>query len=90
MLINGNTASTSEIFALGLKENHLATLVGEKTAGAMLSGRRFIVNEQVTLFLPVNDYLSATGYRIDQNGVKPDVQVKSAVALDYVLKQLIK
>ena len=64
--------------------------MGERTAGAMLSGARFPINNQYHLFLPISDFITADGYRIDKVGVAPDVERKSSEALEYVLNVLIK
>lgn len=88
VLTNQNTASTSEILALGLKENKLAVLAGRKTAGAALSGKRFPVDQRFSLMIPVNDYISPLGYRIDKRGIDPDIKIGSGDELDYLLKQI--
>lgn len=86
ILTNGNTGSTCEPIAYALKMRKRAMLIGETTAGAMLTGEMFVLGEGFKLFLPTADYYAADGYRIDQKGVVPDVEVKQEEALDYVLK----
>jgi hypothetical protein len=89
ILTNGATASTCEPIVYGLKQHGLATIVGEKTAGAMLNGEYFDVDSGFTLIVPTADYYASDGYHIDQQGVKPNIEVKSAEALNYVLDNLI-
>ena len=39
--------------------------------------------------IPTADYYTSDGYRIEQNGVKPDIETKSEEALNKVLSELI-
>lgn len=88
VLIDGYTGSTCEPLADRLKKTGRATLVGERTAGAMLSGRYFKISNELKMFLPVADYITAEGNRIDKVGVAPDVEVASEKALEYVLNRV--
>lgn len=83
------TGSTCEPIVYGFKQNKRAVIVGEKTAGGMLTGEFFEIKDGFTLMIPTADYYSADGYRIDQKGVTPNVDVDPAMALDHVLKNLI-
>lgn len=89
ILTGRNTASTCEPIVYGLKRRELATIVGEKTAGSMLNGEVFKVSHAYSVIIPTADYYTADGYRIDQNGVEPNIIVPSEEALDYVLENLI-
>ncbi len=86
ILTDRNTASAGEPFVYFIKQNGAATIVGERTAGSMLSGERIPVNENFTLFLPVADYMTADGHRIDRVGVEPDIEVSSKDALKRTLE----
>jgi hypothetical protein len=85
ILCNGNTASTCEPIVYSLQHLKRATIVGEKTAGAMLSGEMFEVENGFSMMIPTADYYTFDGKRLDKIGVKPDVEVKTD-ALEYVLK----
>ncbi len=89
ILTNNNTASTCEPIVYGLKQNKLATIVGETTAGVMLNGEFFDVTKGFKVIVPTADYYTSDGYRIDKKGVTPNVQTKQETALDYVLTNLI-
>jgi Peptidase family S41 len=89
VVTNRNTGSTSEVVALALKENKLATLVGQKTAGAVLSAKVFNINEGFDFIIPQNDYISYGGYRIDKIGVVPDITIDKQDEVDYILNTLI-
>ena len=88
ILTNGNTASTCEPIVYAFKHRKRAIVVGETTAGAMLTGEEFDLGNGFKLFLPTADYYAADGYRIDQKGVTPDIEVKQEEALEYVLNMI--
>jgi C-terminal processing protease CtpA/Prc len=89
ILTNNNTASTCEPIVYSLKNHNRATIIGESTAGAMLSGESFDLQNDYSLFVPTADYYTSDGYRIDQKGVKPNIEIKADQALEYVLNNLI-
>lgn len=89
-LINKNTASTCEPIVYAAKYYHFAHVIGEKTAGCMLSSEKFELIDGFKLLIPTADYYTIDGYRIEGNGVEPDIKVEDDKALDYVLKNLIK
>lgn len=86
ILTNNNTASTSEPFVYGLKQAKIATIVGENTRGAMLSMSRFEIDKDILLGIPLNDYITYTGHRIDKVGISPDVKSTTEKALETALK----
>jgi len=85
ILTSNKTASTCEPIVDALKRSGRATIVGENTAGAMLSATLFKVEGKFHLFLPIADYYNAELQRLDQVGVKPDIEVKADAALEHVL-----
>lgn len=85
ILTSNKTASTCEPIVDALKRSGRATIVGENTAGAMLSATLFQVSGKYHLFLPIADYYNAELVRLDQVGVKPDIVVKADDALEHVL-----
>jgi hypothetical protein len=85
ILTSNKTASTCEPIVDALNRSGRATIVGETTAGAMLSATVFQVNGKYHLFLPIADYYNAELQRLDQVGVKPDIEVKADEALEHVL-----
>jgi carboxyl-terminal processing protease len=61
ILVNGNTASASEIFCGALKGNGLAELVGEVTYGK--------AHQQALIPLKTGDYLGITSHQIEPAGI---------------------
>lgn len=88
VLTDHNTASTCEPLVYLLKQQNVAKVVGEHTAGAMLSGMDFKLTKKLTLFMPVQDYITADGHRLDKVGVQPTVEVASEKALETALELL--
>ncbi len=74
LLINGRTRSGKEIIAFGMKKHRLGTLVGEKTAGATMAGRVFVLANGSLLYLAVSSTL-IDGEDLEGKGVEPDIAV---------------
>jgi len=90
VLTNKNTASACEPLVDFLKVNNLATIIGEKTAGKMLSAKSFPIDENYELYLPIGNYYTAQNFWIEQNGVEPNIAIKSENALDKVSELISK
>lgn len=75
ILVNEHTASAGEMVAAFAQENKLATIVGTKTPGRLLSGDRFNVGHGYLLGLATAQYLTWNGKLVEGSGVMPDVQV---------------
>lgn len=85
VLISGNTASAAEMAADALKGVGRTTLIGERTAGQMLSQMPIDLPHGMQLFLPIADYYSFRMGRIEGRGVEPDVAVPAEAAMDEAL-----
>ena len=90
VLTDRGSASACEPLTWNLKHTGRATIVGEPTAGQMLSADSYPVRSGFVAVIPNADYYTPTGERLDFVGVQPHVEVKSAQALQYVLDQLAK
>jgi hypothetical protein len=77
LLVDGGTASASEPLAYALKTSRRATLVGEKTAGHMLTALPFGLRDGWVATIPVADFEAADGVRLEGTGVEPDVKAAS-------------
>lgn len=87
LLTDRRSASACEPLAWNLKNSGRVTLVGEPTAGQMLSASSYPIRSGFQVVLPNGDYYTPDGSRLDLVGVQPDIAVKSAEALDYVLER---
>jgi carboxyl-terminal processing protease len=76
VLVDGSSASTSEIFAEGLKDLGRARVFGERTAAAALpSVIERLPNGDGFQYATAN-YISEGGKPLEGIGVTPDVEVK--------------
>ncbi len=76
ILINGGSASASEILAGALKENGVATLVGETSFGKGSVQELVPVTADTSLKITVAKWLTPNGTSISKVGIIPDVVVK--------------
>lgn len=75
VLADGLSASTSEVFALGMQEAGRAAVVGETTAGAALPSIFTRLPTGATLQFAFADFKTPKGVRVEGRGVIPDVPV---------------
>ena len=73
LLVNEHTASAGEMVAAFAEENSLATIVGTKTPGRLLSGSAFKVGHGYILGLPVAAYLTWQGRMLENDGIIPSI-----------------
>jgi carboxyl-terminal processing protease len=76
MLVDGGSASASEILAGALKEHKVATLVGEKTFGKGSVQELIPLTDNSSLKITIAHWLTPNGVSLSKNGVDPDVVVK--------------
>jgi carboxyl-terminal processing protease len=75
ILVDGGSASASEILAGALQENGVAKLVGEKTYGKGSVQEVIDVTKDTTLKLTVAKWLTPNGTWISKKGIDPDIPV---------------
>ena len=75
LLVNGNTASASEILTGCLKDYGLATVVGSKTYGKGVVQDIIPLGDGSALKLTVAGYYTPKGNNIHEKGIEPDVEV---------------
>jgi len=73
LLVDRHTASAAEMVAVFAKENKLATIVGEKTAGRLLSATSVKVGHGFRLALPTGAYYTWHGTTLEGSPIVPDV-----------------
>ena len=72
VLVNGGTASASEILAGALQDNERAVLVGEKTFGKGLIQSLFDLSDGAGLAVTVAKYETPAHHDINKLGIQPD------------------
>lgn len=76
VLINGNSASASEIFAGAIKDYGIGTLVGETTFGKGIVQNQFSFKDGTGIKLTVAKYYTPNGHDIHKVGIDPDVEIE--------------
>jgi len=95
ILINEHTHSAAEMVASFAKQNHLATLVGARTAGEVLGGANFKLAGGYILRMPVAGWYTWQGECIEGKGVEPDVIVENSpesltAGIDMQLQEVLE
>lgn len=75
VLIDGGSASASEILAGTLKDNKRAILIGTKTFGKGLVQTVHNLSNGSGIAITTNKYLTTKGTDINKKGIEPDIQV---------------
>jgi carboxyl-terminal processing protease len=78
VLVNGGSASASEIVAGALQDHHRATIVGTQTFGKGLVQTVMPLSRGRAIKLTTSEYFTPSGDSINETGVTPDVLVESA------------
>ena len=73
-LVNKTTRSGKEILAFGAKQYQLATVIGERTAGAVVGAALFPLSNGDLLYLAVRNSL-VDGVNLEGVGVVPDIEI---------------
>ncbi len=76
VLINGNSASASEILAGAIQDYEYGTLVGTKSFGKGIVQNVMGLGDGSALKLTIADYYTPKGRNIHKKGIEPDVEVK--------------
>jgi len=76
VLINGGSASASEIIAGALQDHKLATLVGETTFGKGSVQTYKTFDDGSSLKLTIAKWLTPNLTNIDEVGITPDIEIE--------------
>lgn len=82
LLTSAASASAAEIFAHVLQHQRRATLVGQRTAGAVIYSRPYRLPGGGRIQIPVIDYVGLDGQRLEGRGVTPDLTVPPRTLAD--------
>ena len=77
ILINGGSASGSEIVAGAVKDYERGVLVGKKTFGKAVVQQWFPLNEDRSVSITISIYKTPNGHWIHKKGIEPNIEVES-------------
>ncbi len=89
VLVNGSSASSSEIVTGALKDSGRATVVGTTTYGKGVGYNMGRIPPGGVLFITTLDYLTPSGYNLSNKGIPPQVEVERTPGIK-VDEQLVK
>jgi carboxyl-terminal processing protease len=78
VLVDGYSASASEILAGVIKDYKIGTLMGQKTYGKGIVQRIFPLSDGSAVKLTIAKYYTPNGDYIHGKGIEPDIEIKDA------------
>lgn len=90
VLINGGSASASEIVAGALQDNGKAKILGEKSYGKGSVQKLEDLSNGGSLRLTIAKWLTPKDQVIDKNGIKPDIELKKDDGVDNQLEKALE
>ncbi|MDD6481431.1 MAG: S41 family peptidase, partial [Lachnospiraceae bacterium] len=76
VLINGNSASSSEIFAGAIRDYDYGTLIGTKTLGKGIVQSIIKLDDGSAIKLTTSKYFTPKGENIHGTGIEPDIELE--------------
>lgn len=76
VLVNGHSASASEIFAGAIQDHKIGTIVGTTTYGKGIVQQGFQLEDGSAVKLTISKYFTPNGNDIHGKGIEPDVVVE--------------
>ena len=76
VLVNGNSASASEIFAGAIKDYGYGTLIGTRTFGKGIVQSIFTLQDGSAVKVTTAKYFTPLGHNIHEVGIMPDVELE--------------
>jgi len=77
VLVNGNSASASEIFAGAIKDYGVGTLIGTQTFGKGIVQSLFPLSDGSAVKITVSRYYTPSGNNIHEVGITPDIVLEA-------------
>jgi C-terminal processing protease CtpA/Prc len=95
LLVNRHTASAAEMIVAFARENRLATIVGERTAGRLLSATSVKVGNGFRLAMPTGAYYTWNGLVLEGTPMEPNELIEfdwheRRARLDVQLEHVVK
>lgn len=94
ILVNGNSASASEVFAGAMKDRGRAKIVGMKTFGKGIVQTLLSLQDGSAVKITTQHYYTPSGFDLHKKGIEPDVVVElnkeTKTKVDNQLQEAIK
>ena len=90
ILLDGSSASASEIVAGALKEHKAAQIVGEKSYGKGSVQTTIDMSNGALLKVTIAKWFTPSGKNISNNGISPDIKVSAPKGESYLLNDIQK
>src|SRR3954453_12433165 len=74
LLVNAGTRSGKEVLTFGFKKYGFGEVIGERTAGALLAARAFLLSDASLMIVAVDD-VTVDGDRLEGRGVDPTIRI---------------
>jgi C-terminal processing protease CtpA/Prc len=74
VLANERVYSTAEAFVSSFNESKRGIIIGKKTGGKMLASEIVEIDKNWNLQIPIANFITCKGERIEGNGVKPNIE----------------
>lgn len=87
VLINGNSASASEIFAGAIQDYGVGKVIGTKSFGKGIVQSIIPLGDGTAIKVTVSSYFTPNGRNIHGDGITPDIEVKLPMAENPDLKE---
>ena len=88
ILVNENTASSSEILTAALQDNKAGTVIGTQTYGKGVTQMMHKFSDGTAVKLTVTEYFRPSGETVNGIGIIPDIEAEGEEVLEEALKEL--
>lgn len=76
VLVNGNSASASEVFVGAVKDHKLGTIIGTKTFGKGIVQNLLPLGDGTAIKITTQHYYTPSGFDLHDKGIEPDIKVE--------------
>ena len=90
VLVNGGTASASEILAAAIQDNNGGTLIGSGTYGKGVTQSTHKFRDGSAIKITATEYFRPNGGKVNGVGITPDIEASDEEAMDKALEELGK
>ena len=90
VLVDGDTASASEILTAAIQDNKGGTVIGSKTYGKGVTQVSHKFSDGSAVKITVTEYFRPNGDRVNDIGITPDIEADDDEAMDAALEELKK